>query len=707
LFSFCRLPGRTQGVLSLALFIATSAAFAQNGLERVGPNGQFGYPIWYQDKTGLALEFCSPTDAIELAGGWCVILSGDTTAPEIPQPTGPNAQTTPWNFFDEHFYWLANASGTVDAAHGGGKAKLVLALEGAFGGGPALPGDQIAFARTRAFITNLTAGTYKVYHPYGTIGPIDVEANGRVFVTDDVGIACPPGQFDCALGGKVGPFLLPSTSSGGAELGPVAGPGGKLYIADPARLGPVTGGITGQNHFRVVAVNSGVETDVLVVPGGTGPIVDFSLNGRISQGTIPGRVKVERAAYNSAGGRVEVFASVFPTVQSRLPGASKPPEVAPQLGYYHGNCDVTLTGQMIPPSASGQISAAMTTAGHVGWGQTSVGSAGPPAVVCVEDKTSSTLYEAKVVDDVKIASVLFSPNNGKLTVIASSSNAAAKLSLVYPGGEVPLQSGSVTVDMTVPPNRIQVSSDLGGSTQARVLTDGSGVSIPLSDIVVAQNLNITVPAGQSTTFKVPNAGASGHEVVLTSTPAKGVAQLNPSGTNALPDTITYSANADAGSQTDSFLYVLKSVCVDPATVPATTTCTPISSAPATVTVSITATTPPPPAPGTTETATVTAGSAAYRRDQNRWTAAGTDNIPNQTLSLAYTMSAAPAIGSTLVAGSYVSISNVTVDALGNWAFDARGSAVTSPAPTGAGQVILYKTVNGAYKVLATGAFTFR
>ena len=41
---------------------------------------------------------------------------------------------------------------------------------------------------------------------------------------------------------QVGPFLLPSDAPGGAELPPIAGPvPGKMYIADPARVGPVTG----------------------------------------------------------------------------------------------------------------------------------------------------------------------------------------------------------------------------------------------------------------------------------------------------------------------------------------------------------------------------------------------------------------------------------------------------------------------------------
>ena len=43
--------------------------------------------------------------------------------------------------------------------------------------------------------------------------------------------------------GRYGPFLLPSTLSGDPEQAAFVDPAipGKLYIADPARLGPVTG----------------------------------------------------------------------------------------------------------------------------------------------------------------------------------------------------------------------------------------------------------------------------------------------------------------------------------------------------------------------------------------------------------------------------------------------------------------------------------
>ena len=46
--------------------MAAPSAFAQ--LNRVGPVSPLGYPEWYQDKTGLTLEFCDSRTQAELEG---------------------------------------------------------------------------------------------------------------------------------------------------------------------------------------------------------------------------------------------------------------------------------------------------------------------------------------------------------------------------------------------------------------------------------------------------------------------------------------------------------------------------------------------------------------------------------------------------------------------------------------------------------------
>jgi hypothetical protein len=70
--------GFSKAVLAAAFAaLAAPSAFAQ--LNRVGPVGSLGYPEWYQDKTGLTLEFCDSRTQAELEGGWCVLL-----APDVP-----------------------------------------------------------------------------------------------------------------------------------------------------------------------------------------------------------------------------------------------------------------------------------------------------------------------------------------------------------------------------------------------------------------------------------------------------------------------------------------------------------------------------------------------------------------------------------------------------------------------------------------------
>src|SRR3954464_1358480 len=120
----------------LMLGVSTSAHAA---LERAGPVSNDprigGFPAWYQDTTGVAVEFCDPLTQAEVDGGWCLLLATDVTFPE----------SFPTNFFDEHFYFAGDASLTPQV----GKALVRVAVEAAFVKGPVVAGDQMAFARIR------------------------------------------------------------------------------------------------------------------------------------------------------------------------------------------------------------------------------------------------------------------------------------------------------------------------------------------------------------------------------------------------------------------------------------------------------------------------------------------------------------------------------------------------------------------------------
>ncbi|MBP1777527.1 MAG: hypothetical protein H6Q86_3537, partial [candidate division NC10 bacterium] len=385
---------RVALLLTVLLAAATPAAYAD--LQRVGPVGFGGYPAWYQDRTGLAMDFCSPTHQAELAGGWCLLLTGDTVAPE----------TFPSQFFDEHFYWAASAD-VSNQMPNGGRASLVLALEGAFAAGDVIPGDQIVFGRVRIRIDPLPAsGTYTVYTPFGKYTFPNQAAGARLFFTEDIGIQCPPGDFTCALTSKVGPFLLPSAAPGGAEMPPVSAanptpdtdpqhfPGGaptaypgtgRSYIADPARIGAVTGSALAP--FVSPADGLTYNHNIFRIEGPTGVLstFDFSLMGRVFEGPLAGQVTVDRASYarSATANKVDVFATGLPSTQARIPAGPPPAQVTPQLQYYDAPCVANLdaNGNLLSYSAPAVPATQMLGAGNNYWGQSAPGTV--PSAVCV------------------------------------------------------------------------------------------------------------------------------------------------------------------------------------------------------------------------------------------------------------------------------------------------------------------------------------
>jgi len=407
-------------ILPAAALLVLGITFpAHAALERVGPANTApsvgGFPAWYQDSTGLSLEFCDPTNASEVSGGWCLLLPADVpTVPEV----------FPTSFFGEHFYFAGDSSLTPAT---GGKALLRVSLEAAFAGaGAAAPGQQITFARIRVKLDPVPkTGTYRFIHPYGE-ERISATAGSRIFFTDDVGINCPPGgPFDCALAGRLGPFLLPSDAPGGAETAPVTAvnptpdtnpahfggvftpttyPGnGKSYIADPARLGPVTGSplapftdstgaLRDHNTFRIEGPAGsgigGVGIDFIETP-------NFTLQGRVFTATVAGRVTIDRASYTKTATAVklDVFASGSETQPSRLPGQPLPVAVSPALSFYEAPCGTDLlTGALIAPA--GFTDQQMFQDGTYFWSQSVP--AVIPTAVCVKDSAARDITGAVV-----------------------------------------------------------------------------------------------------------------------------------------------------------------------------------------------------------------------------------------------------------------------------------------------------------------------
>ena len=575
--------------VSLALLSPAHAALTRMGPINNSPTVG-GFPSWFQDSTGIAIEFCDPQSPAELAGGWCVLLPGDANIPE----------QFPTNFFDEHFYWRADSA--VD--DGVTRSRLVLALEAAFANGPAAVGDGITFGRIRVQITNVpSSGEYVIYHPYGKWIFPDVAAGDRIFFTEDIGVSC-VNTFECTLGTNIGPFVLPSEVPGGNEVPPIPDlqPGqdafydtlintatttpypnnGKKYIADPSRIGPVTGsplppfvgndGVTyNHNVFRVEGPNGFVHQTT-----------DFTMSGRLYTGAMPGKVTVDRASYatgvtSTTGSKLDVFATGNPTTQGRVPGQPAPAQVVPSLNFFAAPCSGTIdpnTGDILPPygAPAGVTATAMAQADVKYWGQAHPATI-PPAV-CVKDSTSTntagqtvpTYYLKMVTDEVTTlggSGATFNPADGGTLTVSAKSSDSTNPPLLTAQGYGDLTNGVVTVTpLAAPPSKVTVQSSEHGSTDMIVQTavgnaGGSGVPLALNDeFTVNEDCSPTVATSCASPLVIDELTndtvdgkpvPAGAIVTITSAPRLGTATLNADGT------IKYTPNSNVNGA-DSISY---------------------------------------------------------------------------------------------------------------------------------------------------------
>ena len=589
--------------LAATAVILPAAQNAHSALERMGPINNSpsvgGFPAWFQDKTGLALEFCDLTNPAELTGGWCTLIP--------PGPVFP--ETFPNNFFIEHFYSDAVALAS-DATT---KARLIAAVEASFANGATIvPGQQMTFGRIRVFITHVpSAGTYTVYHPYGKWTFANVVAGDRIFFTEDVGLAC-VATFECTLGTSIGPFLLPSPTPGGVEVpaipdilpgqdpfydiivntgGNTAYPGtGKKYIADPKRIGPVTG-----SPLPPFVGNDGVTYDhnVFRVEGPNGwslTTTDFTVTGRILNGALPGNVTPQRASYaqnvvgSPTGKKLDVFATGQPTVQGRLPTQPLAPAQAPIISFYDQPCGGTVdpvSGATLPPFTQpiGATQYTMVSADVNFWAQAQP--VAIPTSVCVEDNTSRnaagqvvpTFYMVPVTDEVAIATTtspgaIYNPlNGGSLTVKANSSDTLVPPALTL-AGYGPLVAGTITVaPLAAPPAKVTVLSSEAGSASI-IVTTGVGIAgggappVANNDAYTMFEDCSALPATACATPLVINPLANdtvngaplpaGAVITITQPPRLGTVVVNPD------NTMTYTPNANANG-IEGIAYIVTSL----------------------------------------------------------------------------------------------------------------------------------------------------
>jgi len=323
-------------VASVAAMVLVQPALAV--LQRQGPvDPAHGFPAWFQDRNGVALEVCSinSPDAIGLAvvnAGLCAIVN-------VPAPNGVSVapEVFPTNFSTEHFYTLASASlapagqgnlGNVAVpTPGAGRITFNFALEASFANGVPTPGQQLWFTRWRVNHGNVACtGNHTYYTPTRSPQTFPGVARGKTFETTDVGMGNPA----AVMSGDIGPFLLSSDLPGGVPRVPFVGPDGKKYLSDGGGVGsPITGSeipnalATSTNPYVPPEIKAMKFTNYVAVQGPgvvTGNCAldelvystnTFSLFGRFFEGPIPSRNSVDRASYRAvdtnADGKSDMF----------------------------------------------------------------------------------------------------------------------------------------------------------------------------------------------------------------------------------------------------------------------------------------------------------------------------------------------------------------------------------------------------------------
>ncbi len=561
------------------LLLSCLALPASAQLARVGPVGPSGYPNWYQDRTGLTMEFCQNLSQAELSGGWCRLLPPDPpTAPEV----------FPGNFADEHFYWAAD-SGTRRVPIVGSTqtavVQLIAGLEGAFATGPVINGDQMVFARVRIKIVPVPFdGTYTVYTPFGKYVFEDQLANHPrgIFFTEDIGLT--PGDFTGALNGHIGPFLLPSATPGGAEMPALTAanpapdtdpahfggafaatpyPGtGRSYIADPARVGPITGS----------------PLSPYVLPDGTARNPSSSAwKGRTAL-CLSRLISACQAAFlkGPSPDVLKCSAPAMPELQAAgrlmfMPPPSPTLKDACRPGRYRQQSPLTYPILMQPalrlwmllaiPGAPYSAPGGGTATQMLASGNNYFGQSQPAAIaqeVCIQanavsasGQTTSTFIPTLLGDQVTITEALYDPATQSLSVKATSGDQLVAQNLVVEGlGTIVPGSGQLIVSpLFAPPAKVRVISSGSGLNELQVDTgavSGGGPTLP-----VASNDSSSTLEETAVTINVlaNDSNVGGGAVSVVSQPLLGTAVVNADGT------ITYTPKLNANG-TDSFGYVV-------------------------------------------------------------------------------------------------------------------------------------------------------
>ncbi|MGA2517501.1 MAG: Ig-like domain-containing protein [Thermodesulfobacteriota bacterium] len=421
----------------VALLVLGICQNASAELAQVGPIVSttigHGFPSYYMDENGLALQLC-------LTSGSC----------NFDSPVSGNTFSGNIGFGQTAFYWSADAEISSVGDGGAGSAPLHMALTATFSGNTirSIPADgsQIVFVRISVGpITGLTPNqVYKVTHPYGVLMNLRTDSSGTIPIQiQDVGCAMAPcGDFSAALGGGIGPFLI---------WNPVSdAPAG--YIGEPGTAHAVTGSPFGTNYFRIDGPDAG-GSGVNHIQTNT-----FNVQGKkfVSTGAMPTPLVVNESTYTRPlPSAINVLATSMPgaTLQVNGTGFSAPAQMT-ENGAGGFFAHIKLTGSL--PST-------ITV--------TSTNSPNTPVTII-----------SAVVDVVTIILAEYNSDLKTLTIEASSSDLTSPPTLTANGFGNLAAGKLVASGVTVPPVEVTVVSSAGGSDTAQVTVTALTAPVAKNDI---------------------------------------------------------------------------------------------------------------------------------------------------------------------------------------------------------------------------------
>lgn len=489
-------------------------------LANPSPKGA-GFPAWYRDKKGVALDQCF-TDAVSPDPG---ALGATLCAPLFPNPVA-----FPGNWGPELFYSSAAAQMTLA---GGQPALLVLALEGSYTTVVPKVGDETVFSRIRVRARTLPDGMYRVTHPYGV--EVLYAQNGKgVDWTRDIGFA--PQMFDLSLNGDIAPFLQWVDPFGQPVTVTATNPTtGRTeeFLGDPNVLHLITGSPNNTNVFRMEQSYDGGATWRPI-----GEQSFFAVLGKKHQGVIPRPLEFVSATYSRSGGasnsggidvRIKAIASspdttVTPDVQMVVSGLNLPGSTMRYLGGMDWVAHLDLTGP-------------------------------PPGQVVVTNRADFNNTVTKTLADVvQVNEATYVSDTGLLAVRARTSDRMATGMLL--DGQTPMVPTGVpgefglSIAVNAAPTSVRVVSQPGNGSASelvdvRPLNDVVDPPVAMDDVVITPEdtaLSVNV-AGNDTGL-----GSKAWTAIVSGPPANGTVTIT--GTQ-----VRYTPKANFAG-TDTFSYAL-------------------------------------------------------------------------------------------------------------------------------------------------------